>query len=104
MPTQRCWKCNQWKAGVKLCADDLLCPECDRANEEALAIIRNERNQQDSDGFVKVNSKSSNNVKKTSSDRSQKWFDEDALVNHSTVECSAKTVTDKTDCMQCAVV
>ena len=101
MPTQRCWKCNQWKAGVKLCADDLLCPECDQANEEALATIRN---QQDSDGFVKVNSKSSNNVKKTNSDRS-------ALVNHSTVDCPAKTVTDNrrwfggdATNVQCAVV
>jgi hypothetical protein len=40
MPTETCWKCKQKKEGVKLCADDRLCPECDAENERALALTR----------------------------------------------------------------
>jgi hypothetical protein len=37
MPTELCWKCKEFKTGVKLCAEDKLCPECDEENERALA-------------------------------------------------------------------
>lgn len=40
MPTEVCWKCKQKKEGVKLCAEDRLCPECDAENEKALAALR----------------------------------------------------------------
>jgi len=66
---QRCWRCGQVKPGIKLCADDLLCPECDRDNKEALAKIRN---QQVSDTSTRANSKTTKPAKRTNADRSVK--------------------------------
>jgi hypothetical protein len=40
MPKEVCWKCKAVKDGVKLCADDRLCPDCDRENDIALAALR----------------------------------------------------------------
>jgi hypothetical protein len=40
MPAKVCCNCGQKKAGVKLCADDLLCPECYTENERKLATAR----------------------------------------------------------------
>lgn len=40
MPTELCWRCKEVKPGVKLCAEDRLCPQCDEENELALAAIR----------------------------------------------------------------
>jgi hypothetical protein len=42
MPKEElCWQCKGTKTGVKLCAEDRLCPDCDRANEIGLAALRN---------------------------------------------------------------
>lgn len=40
MPKERCWSCHLVKNGVKLCGDDRLCPECDKANEQQLIDIK----------------------------------------------------------------
>lgn len=40
MPRELCWSCKVIKDGVKLCADDRLCPDCDRENERELEVIR----------------------------------------------------------------
>lgn len=40
MPKELCWGCKAVKDGVKLCAEDRLCPDCDRENERRLAAIR----------------------------------------------------------------
>ena len=37
-----CYKCHKWKV-VKLCANDLLCSECDEKNEAALKLIAIEK-------------------------------------------------------------
>lgn len=40
MPREICSKCRELKSGVMLCADDLLCRECNEDNERQLAMIR----------------------------------------------------------------
>jgi len=40
MPRRTCSNCKQAKSGVKLCADDLLCPECEAANAKKLAELQ----------------------------------------------------------------
>ena len=40
MPREVCWSCKVAKDGVKLCADDRLCPDCDRENKRGLEAIR----------------------------------------------------------------
>jgi len=54
MPTEVCWGCKQLKPGVKLCAEDRLCRECDAANQRALSAARIE---------TEKNSKQSKSVK-----------------------------------------
>jgi len=56
MPTEVCWGCKQLKSGVKLCAEDRLCRECDAANQCALSAARIE---------TEKNSKQSQSVKNT---------------------------------------
>jgi hypothetical protein len=36
MPSRKCANCQQLKEGVKLCADDLLCPDCSDENDRLL--------------------------------------------------------------------
>jgi hypothetical protein len=45
MPKRTCSNCKQTKPGVKLCADDLLCPDCDAANENKLVELRTRTEQ-----------------------------------------------------------
>jgi hypothetical protein len=45
MPKRTCSNCKQAKLGVKLCADDLLCPDCDAANENKLVELRTRTEQ-----------------------------------------------------------
>ena len=40
MPNITCSTCRKTKPGVKLCADDLLCPECAEENERQLRELR----------------------------------------------------------------
>lgn len=40
MPREVCWRCKKLKDGVTLCAEDRLCPDCDRENERGLRAIR----------------------------------------------------------------
>jgi len=40
MPRRTCSNCKQAKSGVKLCADDLLCPDCEDANAKKLAELQ----------------------------------------------------------------
>ena len=39
MPRKTCSHCKQVRSGVKLCADDLLCSECETANANKLAEL-----------------------------------------------------------------
>ena len=43
MPLEVCKKCNEFKQGVTLYADDRICPDCYTKNELALKAIREER-------------------------------------------------------------
>lgn len=87
--SQRCWRCGQVKPGIKLCADDLLCPECDRDNEEALAKIRN---QQVSDTSTRANSKTTKPAKRTNADRSVKAKPTGSQNSRTTTPVTAKPV------------
>ncbi len=43
MPGRKCVNCQLIKPGVKLCADDLLCPECSNENDRILRELHEQR-------------------------------------------------------------
>jgi hypothetical protein len=94
MPKEVCWSCKVIKDGVKLCADDRLCPDCDRENERGLAAIR-ARAQSVTGAVVSASTSSSINrqLPASADDESTKKTDVEVVIANSQ---GNKNSTDET--------